>query len=157
MIFTVKNNKYGNVEVIIDDEDYDLVKNYLWYLHKTNSGFYIRGYKNNKFIYLHRLIMNAKPKQFIDHKNHNTLDNRKINLRCCTIKENGRNVRKTKNKTSSKYKGVTFFKRDKKWQAKIQVDGRTIHLGYFVQEIDAAVAYDNAAKKYFKTFAKTNF
>jgi hypothetical protein len=61
------------------------------------------------------------------------------------------------NPGSSKFKGVSWFNREKRWVVKITTDGKTIHLGYFKDEIQAAKAYDKAAKKYHREFAALNF
>ena len=58
---------------------------------------------------------------------------------------------------SAKYKGITFRRRQQKWAAMICVAGEKIFLGRFKDEIEAAKAYDKAAKKYYKEFAKLNF
>ena len=65
--------------------------------------------------------------------------------------------RRRKKNGSSKYKGVAWIIRDERWQAAIQYEGRNIHLGHFTSEIEAARAYDAAAKQYFGDFALTNF
>lgn len=58
---------------------------------------------------------------------------------------------------TSKYLGVSWFKRDSNWRAWLKYNGKQIHLGYFDNDINAAKAYDQAARKYFGDFAKTNF
>jgi hypothetical protein len=103
------------------------------------------------------MIMKAEPGKFRDHINHNGLDNRKANLRQATRAQNCWNKRKQKGSHSSKYKGVSWLSREKKWQARIQANGRKIFIGSFKNEIDAAKAYDRAAKKYYKEFASLNF
>lgn len=111
--------------------------------------------------YLHRLIMERvlgrklSRSEKVDHINGDGLDNRRSNLRVVTHAENLTN-RSGWKKSSSKYKGVTWFKRDSKWQAKICPKGKTIHLGYFDSEIDAAKAYNEAAKIYFNSACKLN-
>jgi len=95
---------------------------------------------------------------FVDHINHNGLDNRKANLRPATRAQNGRNRTKFKNRIyGSKFKGVTWNRKYKCWQAQIQVNGKSTALGRFTDEITAAKAYDRAAKKYHKDFASLNF
>lgn len=104
---------------------------------------------------MHRLIMEAKQQQKVDHINGDGLDNRKENLRFATTSENAMNKCSTKNKSSS-YKGVSWYKRYKKWQAQIKFKGKSIYIGIFDTEIEAAKAYDNKAKELFGEFAKLN-
>ena len=105
-------------------------------------------------IRMHREIMNAPPGYMVDHINHDTLDNRRENLRLCTYAENARNRRKTRG--TSQYKGVYRPWNDSCWWASIKVNRRTIHLGWFTAERDAARAYNAAALKYHGTFACLN-
>jgi DUF971 family protein len=93
----------------------------------------------------------------IDHRNHNGLDNRLTNLRPATPAQNIQNARKQKPRTTSKYKGVDFVKPTGKYRARIAVDGQRLFLGSFANQLDAARAYDEAAKKYFGIFACLNF
>lgn len=91
-----------------------------------------------------------------DHINGNTLDNRKENLRICSIAENGRNRKIQKNNTSG-YSGVSYMKGVCKWQATICVNKNKIYLGVFETAEESARAYDSAAKEYFGEFARLNF
>lgn len=105
--------------------------------------------------YEHRLVAGAVKGQLVDHINGDTLDNRLENLRLCSIKENSRNVRGREG--TSRYKGVYFQKRARKWCASIRVDYKLIYLGLFELEEKAAEAYDLAAISHFGEFAKPNF
>lgn len=158
MKFTVYSKKHGPKEVLVDDEDWDRVKDYKWMLALEQSSFYIvTGQPKRKDrVRFHRLITNAVEGQIVDHINRNTLDNRKSNLRFVTAKENAQNRSKQKG-TSSRYRGVTWCKRNKKWLAAIRsIIGKRKHLGYFNIEEDAARAYDKAVDFYGSLAPKNN-
>ena len=107
---------------------------------------------------MHRLIINAPRNLLVDHFNHNTLDDRRTNLRLASSFQNQCNVpgKKRKN-SSSKYRGVSRNKRSPGWIARIQVNGKRIALGTFKTRREAARAYDSAARKYHGQFATLNF
>ena len=114
----------------------------------------------HKTAYMHRVIMKAPDDKCVDHIHHPPksdllIDNRRANLRVCTQLENCYNGRKRKG-TASKYKGVVWDKREKKWRSAIRVDGKFHSLGYYADEADGARAYDKAAVHHFKEFAMTN-
>lgn len=157
----LKNNK--NLEVLVDDEDYEKLSKYTWFVVMKKSGPYIKRseyyqpYNGKNFqVYLHRQIMNAPKDKVVDHINRNTLDNRKENLRLCSTAENVSNAKKRIDNTSG-YFGVYYSKDKKKYFSTIDSKKVTYHLGYFSDKISAAKAYDRAAKKYHKQFAKLNF
>lgn len=95
--------------------------------------------------------------RFIDHINRNTADNRIENLRPCTTSQNMFNTEKFKKNPTSKYKGVSFHKIHKKYIAHVAINGKLKHLGYFLNEIEAAKAYDKCVKKHAGEFACLNF
>ena len=146
---------------IVDPEDYGRLAKFKWHVCKSGHTFYARRKvapkKNRKtIICMHREIIKAPAGFVVDHINHNGLDNRKANLRPATWAQNIRHSKKTRNKFRSNYKGL-FHRGDGMWRVLITVDGRRIYLGCFKDEIDAAKAYDTAAKKYFGEFANLNF
>lgn len=144
---------------LVDDKDFKELSRYKWCAAKTryNTFRVIRTEKGTtKTIYMHRQIMGFPKKMHVDHKNHNTLDNRRDNLRVCTNSQNHQNRLSHKN-SISKYKGVCWLKTQKKWVAGIELNGRKTHLGCFTDETEAAKAYDEAAKKLFGEFAHLNF
>jgi len=148
---------------IVDPDDYHWLSKYKWYASRDYNKFYAiragpnRNGKSGKSIRMHREVAKTPKGMECDHINGDSLDNRKANLRSATRMQNSWNRGKSLRIGHSKYKGVTFFKREQKWGAKICVDGRRISLGRFKDEIQAAKAYDKAAKKYFGEFAKPNF
>jgi len=148
--------------VVIDDCDYDIIKNYHWHLAYGYGklSFYAQTHLkiNSKWttIKMHQLIMGS-PVGKIDHINHNGLDNRRCNLRICTSQQNSMNARKTTNLRSSIYKGVCWVARRGTWNASIRKNRTLIFIGRFVTEIEAAIAYDNKAVELFGEFACLNF
>jgi hypothetical protein len=143
-------------DVLIDDEDFEKVTSIDWHLLSGRGKVYFRkskylGQNKRKTILLHRFITNAPADKQIDHVNGNTLDNRKSNLRLCTVAENTRNCKKKK-KTG--YKGV-FFRKDRgKFTAQIRENYHIHFLGYFNAPEEAYEAYCEASKKYHKEFGR---
>lgn len=141
---------------LVDDEDYEQLMKYKWHACNYINTFYAkRNVYPKSPVFMHRVIMNAQPGEQVDHINNNGLDNRKCNLRITTQSQNLMNARKRPNCTSS-YKGVYWCKEINQWIAKIKTKEERLNLGRFDNEIDAARAYDEAAKKLFGEYAKLN-
>lgn len=141
---------------IVDDEDFEHLSQFKWYASGKPGNVYavrkppmVNG-KRGGNIGMHREIMQAIG---VDHKNGNTMDNRRENLRLATEQQNAANRRKTRSKTSSQYIGVTWHVREKIWYAACC----NKFLGRFTSEHDAAVAFDVAARIEYGEFAKLNF
>ena len=152
---------YG-VYTIVDEDVFYRLSHYKWFLKGCNSKkFYAArhiktGSGCTKLLNMHREIMN-EPKGFlVDHLDGNSLDNRRANLREATRSQNCQNVPKKKN-TSSRFIGVNYSKEERKYRARISLNEKRIYLGRFDNEIDAAKAYDVAARKYYGEHAKVNF
>lgn len=147
-----------NIYAVIDNDMYAKLSKYNWRGVKAKEQWYAYCLDDKgKVIYMHRQIMGLKRKdgKEVDHINHNTLDNRKQNLRICTHAENIRN-QKIK-RYSSKYKGVYWDKFNKKWKVQIMYNYKNYNLGRYILEEEAAKAYDKAAKELFGEFALLNF
>lgn len=117
------SKKYGRIVALIDIEDIDKIKQLQWRIDKVGKNrFYIStnlyGQTPSK-LYLHRFITNCPSEKCVDHLNHNPLDNRKSNLRICTISENNNNFSLSKaNKTGHKH--ICFDKRNNKYYLSIK-------------------------------------
>lgn len=149
--------------VLFDEIDTELITTRKWHY---DSGYARTTLPKNgsgrcKELPMHRLLLGVTdPKIKVDHINHSTLDNRRVNLRTCTHQENLRNKSPW---GSSKYLGVS--KGDKKINGRIypficagiKIEGKRKHIGHFKTEIEAARAYDNMAKIHFGEFANLNF
>lgn len=146
-ILSAKNDK----QIIIDEEDVALVTKYSWYV-ETNG--YARSHIEGSKISMHRFILGLKKGQKIDvdHINGNRADNRKKNLRLCTRAQNLSNQFLKPSNTSG-FKGVSWDVRKKKWQAKINMNGKQFHLGRYETKEDAHKAYCEAADRMKGEFA----
>ena len=145
---------------IVDDEDFEYLNQWKWCYSNgwAMRGVYIgTGRKDNRSykIYMHNLIVKPSEGMIIDHISRDGLDNRRLNLRECTWKENTRNRSIGKANTTG-YKGVVKVKDENKWRARITVNGKQIQLGYFKDKKEAAKTYNEAAKEHFGEFACLN-
>jgi hypothetical protein len=132
---------------LIDDADYELVSRYRWHAWEVQrpggrvDGPYAaaatRQGGRKTSVLMHKLITGHP---ITDHANGDGLDNRRANLRLATTVQNGYN-RRSQTGHSSQYKGVTWHKQRRKWQACIKVDGKNRYLGIFSSEEEAAAAY----------------
>ena len=141
--------RYRDKFALVDAKDFSYLKKFIWY---RSHGYAFR-WEGLKRIFMHRdLGLNYK---YTDHINNNGLDNRRINLRSCTVSENGAN-RKINYDNTSGFKGVDWIKLRKRWRARIQVRGKRVELGWYRDPLLAASAYNRAAGNYFGEYAKTN-
>jgi len=137
---------------LVDDEDYEWLSQYRWSytICGPRGGPYATACINSKKVYMHRVIQGmAAEGLVVDHINRDGLDNRRSNLRCCTVAENNRNMSGW-GKTG--FKGVKRV-RDDAWVAKIQHNKLTRHIGTFRTPEEAAEAYKREAKKLHGEFA----
>jgi len=147
---------------LVDAGDYEFLSQYKW----TAVLIGRKGYKywsaqtkiGGRSVFMHRLIMAAPNDLQVDHKNQNTLDNQRSNLRLCTNSQNQANRPLSKRNTSG-YRGVVLDRSVVKniWRAQIRINRKRLHLGNFAASEDAARAYDEAARFHFGEFATLNF
>ncbi len=140
---------------LIDAEDFERAGHINWY--KDTNGYVCKNkYIGNgkwKGLKLHRMIIEAKDGEIVDHINRNRLDNRKENLRIVSHLENAQNASLAKNNKSG-YKGVHF--RNGKYSAMIRINGHLKHIGTFETAEEAAKAYNVMAEEHFGEYAALN-
>jgi len=144
---------------LIDDLDYGIIQNHKWYATNRGNTYYaVARPKGKPPIYMHRMILGLVPgdTRETDHINHNGLDNRRENIRACSLSENHRNRVSLVGKTSN-FLGVSWDKTRRKWTAHIEASGEQKNLGRFSFEVLAALAHDFAALRYHREFANFNF
>ncbi len=132
---------------IVDEEDFLKLMEHKWCV--SVYGYAVRKQKGEKrIIWMHRVINNTPQDLETDHINRNRLDNRKSNLRTCTTRENQLNKGISKRNTSG-VNGVCWYKRDKRWVARVWVKRKTIKLGYFHTLEEAKKARLQGEKQYY--------
>ena len=152
--FDMESYDYGvmyvnDIKILFDKEDYDSIRTYRWSVNKNR----VMSTSRNRILLTH-LIMFPPNGMVVDHINGNTLDNRKQNLRICTIAENNKN-HKIYNTNTSGTTGVYFDKQNNKWSAQIYINGKVKRLGRFADKEDAINIRKEAEKKYFGEYART--
>jgi HNH endonuclease/AP2 domain len=150
---------HGGFEAIVNAKDFKRVSEHLWFVKISYDTAYARRVIRSggvaRYQGLHTYLINPKNGREVDHRNGNGLDNRRSNLRPATHRQNQRNRKKVNG--ASKYKGVSWCKRTRRWESYIHVNGKKRLLGHFKVESDAAGAYDKAARIYYRNFASLNF
>lgn len=143
---------------IVDNGKYEWLNQWKWCAHKNGNNYYAVRKDGNSIVKMHREILGLKKgdNKNTDHRNHNGIDNRIINLRICSRFQNQHN-RSIEIGGTSKYKGVSRQKDANKWVVYITFNNRRIYLGCFDDEVDAAESYDAKAKELFGEFAYLNF
>ena len=144
---------------LVDDEDFARVSQYRWFAHRdchSHHAYYVHSTDRSgtkvRTMILHRFIMGAAIGEIIDHRNGDTLDCRKGNLRRATRSGNRANAEK--HKGSSRYKGVCLH--HGRWVARIRCNKRLMRLGAFDNPVEAALAYDEKARELHGDFVRTN-
>lgn len=144
---------------LVDDADYDWLMQWKWQAKWNRGTFYakrreelprINGKRRSRTIYMSRQIMDAPAGKEVDHRNHEGLDNQRLNLRLVTHQQNLLNKRPYVRNRSG-FKGVCSAR--KKWRAEIAIRGKRIRLGHFDSPELAHSAYVQAAQKYHGEYA----
>lgn len=137
--------------ILVDCEDYDKISKYKWVIAKVKKWHYaIRKSNGNETVYMHRFILGCDRNKYVDHRNGDGLDNRRLNLRECSNSENQYNVGKKSN-SRQKYKDIretksgTYQVRMRTPEGRLQKTVKT--------EGEAVALYNEWAKKYHKEFA----
>ena len=153
----------GKDKAKVDTEDFVKLSKLSWRTVTSTSG---RGVvvtsvqtpKGVRMVTLGAYLMKPpKGKQVYPRRFQNGFDYRKENLIVCTMKERQRILPKNRNKIgTSQYKGVSFYSKNKCWRAGIGVDGKSIHIGFYDTEDEAATAYNKAAIEHFGQQAYQN-
>ena len=143
---------YSGEYVRVDEEDYIKLKDFRWCLFKSKKWKYATRIDGEKTIYMHREIMNINnPKIYVDHKDHDGLNNRKENLRISDNRLNQYNVAK-KSLSKQKYKNIRHVK-DDIYQIRLRTpEGKRIHKNVRGEE-QAVKKYNELAIKYHGDFA----
>lgn len=159
---TLRGRKAAGRVALVDDEDYELVAAHSWWVleferkgRKAGPYAYTKVRRDDgrqTWLYMHNLIMGRK---WIDHIDHGGLNNQRHNLRAASRAQNQHN-QQARPPASSRYKGVHWHTKGRKWRAAISVNGKGRHLGMFVSEEAAALAYNAAALEAFGPFACLN-
>lgn len=141
---------------LVDDADYDSMIRHSWHLQTSGTSDRLYARNGNRQM-MHRLILGLNPGDVreADHIDGDGLNNQRSNLRVVTHSENLRNTLRYRG-SFSKYKGVWYDKRNKRYRAAVMHQGNTITAGSFKAEEDAATAYNFAAYELFGELGKYN-
>lgn len=151
MVYEVEINGTDEPALLSTREDYDLVRQFRWYM--AGNGYAASNLGGSR-TYLHRFIMRDQLAHglVVDHINRDKLDNRRENLRVCTQQQNVQNRRRW---GRSPYRGVLPSKG--RWKVQVSIDGITTYFGTYDSAEEAARIYDNRARAFYGEFANLNF
>lgn len=156
LFWSRKAKAYHTRQTLVDVGDFERFRGLYLRVHHSARGDHWRVRQKHVSPYpqLARLIMDAPKGMVVDHVNRDTLDDRRKNLRICTISQNIANS-STRTDGTSRYRGVHMTKKGK-WRAQIKVFYKLHRLGDFDSEVEAARAYNAAARKHFTEYAGLN-
>lgn len=151
----IRNDK-GDITIDAEAAAFFSTHNFYIQARGDTTTVFARDKQTNKQTKLSRLVMQAPDEMVVDHINGDPLDNRRANLRVVTQQDNRRNSTKPRSGATSRFKGVCKPSGRNRWRATIY-NGRLINLGAFSSEVEAARAYDAAARELFGDCAAVNF
>lgn len=147
----------------VSASDWPMIRRVRWSVQPSSAALYVGRRVGGQVVLLHRALLSPNSDMEVDHKNCDTLDNRRENLRIATGSQNGGNRRKVRwvngLAPSSQYKGVCYVPQlcvSKPWMAYIGAGRNRKYLGYYADEESAAAAYNQATEEVFGEFARTN-
>lgn len=146
---------------IIDDDDFALISRWKWQAAKRGKQIYAttdvgESRSDKRKLYMHRVILDAPENLTVDHINGNGLDNRRENLRLATRQQNVVNRHRTRQNPHSQYRGVFLASNKRTWFAQIVSGGKSIYLGTFPTQFEAAQAYNEASVRHHGEYGYTN-
>lgn len=158
-LIDVSTEAHPETYAIVDPCDFDFLNQWQWRVNDQNYVIRTVTFDGKQYIRrMHRIVADAPEEIHVDHKNGNKLDNRRANLRLVTPRQNSLNrSRNEKRARGVVYKGVYSNKNASTYTARINVRGKHTYLGSFKTQIEAARAYDRAAREHYGEFAKLNF
>jgi hypothetical protein len=136
------NHKGETLTFVVDDADADRVAAACpWHVYRHRATYYVERNINTPdgrrtTERLHRFLVAPQGGSEVDHIDGNGLDNVRANLRLATRQQNAENIKQPTG--SSQFRGVSWYARGGKWHARLTKAGRSIHLGYFAEELEAA-------------------
>lgn len=148
--------------LIVDDADFAAISKFKWHTSPSMHTMYAKRHAKDQTgkrirVYIHRQLLEAKPGFYVDHIDGNGLNNQRSNLRLCTPSENSQHIMiKPSHGFHSKYIGVSYSIRMKKWSARATVRRKTTNIGWLDTESEAAAARDEFVKVAYGQFAHLN-
>jgi hypothetical protein len=154
----VYSSNINKLPILIDDEDIEKVSKFRWYVNEDGYAVRNRSWKETSDtipLKMHRLILNSLKGSSTDHINGNKLDNRKSNLRICTIAQNnfGRGL---KSNNTSGVKGVHLHKPTGKWMVRVAANNKRHYFGLFSSKEEAIGVYNENCKLLHGEFSHLN-
>lgn len=151
----------GPYVALVDDKDYKSLSQFRWFARLSKpeyTPYAVRYREENRDtvnVWMHRVIMNAKKGEYVDHINWDGLDNRRCNLRIATVSQN--NFHSPSRKLGrSGFRGIhQHVGRRKPWQARIGYNGREYMLGSFTTLEEARAVRLRAEREFYGEFAST--